>query len=1082
MLEKALTTLFLISIASVLDAQTDLESGFRNPPNSAKPHTWWHWINGNISKAGITADLEAMKKIGLGGAQIFNVEVGIPEGNTPFMTPQWKDALAHAFKEAKRLGIEICMHNCAGWSSSGGPWVKPEHAMQNLTWSETTVKGPAHFDAVLPKPESKQGYYKDVAVYAIKTPQNQGFRIPNIRAKASFDRGDRIAPSVLDGADGAAIPATDIKQLTLGYEGKLTWDVPEGDWTIVRMGHTPTGAVNAPSPTAGRGLEVDKMSRTAMNAFWEGMMATALKANGPITKVGLNNALIDSYEVGSQNWTPLFQEEFRKRRGYDPMEYLPAITGRVVGSSEITERFLWDWRRTVCDLFAENYFAYFKELCHKNGLLFSTEGYGNGSFDNLQVSGMADIPMGEFWVGGMAMESTKLAASSAHTNGKSVVGAESFTTDDSRGKWMVDPYSVKALGDKVFTLGINRYIFHRYTHQPWMNLEPGMTMGPWGMNLERTITWWNQGEEWMKYIARCQYLLQSGRFVADVVAFTGEEGPNDSPMLGGTIVPAGYDYDGCDATVLHRMKVENGQIVLPTGMRYRVLLLPESTWMTPKTARKIADLVSQGATVVGPRPTASPSLADLGRGDAEVKKIGDLVWGEINGKDVTSVTFGKGKVFSGVTLKEVLTTMDATPDFASQKPLNWIHRLVGDTDVYFVANPAYRSIGTTATFRVSGKQPEIWNPETGTTEVAPFWQTGKGTTTVQLQFDPAGSAFVVFRRASNPAKLVSLIWSGDPSQVKKPPVIEIVSASYEPVEGTGGADVTDKVKALVASGETEIAATNGNFGDPTVNRVKRMRLVYLLDGKRIEQTVAENGVAVIIPQAFDTAPPEYLLSDGKVQLFRKGNYVFTSASGRSLTTGSSLTTTNLTAPWTVTFPKEKGGPGSVRMANLASWTVSATPGVKYFSGTADYETSFLETTATAGGKRTWLDLGKVKNFAEVTLNGHAFPTLWKAPFRLDVTDWLKKGTNKLAVKVTNLWPNRLIGDEQYPTELKWNGGPVTEWPEWIKSGKPRPATKRVTFTTWQFYKKDSPLLESGLLGPVQLVKVPVIDLSTVKVP
>ncbi len=1046
-----------------------MESGFKNPPNSAKPHTWWHWINGNISKEGITADLEAMKKIGLGGAQIFNVEVGIPEGNTPFMSRQWKDCLAHAFKEAKRLGIEICVHNCDGWSSSGGPWVKPEHAMQNLTWSETPVRGPSRFDAVLPVPEMKLGYYKDVAVYAVRRPEQHLFRTPNIRAKASFDRGDRIAPDFGEHNLGSVIASADIKILPINEDGKLAWEVPEGEWILIRMGHSPTGAVNAPASRAGRGPEVDKMSRQAMDAFWGGMMATALQANGTISKFGLNNALIDSYEVGSQNWTPLFGAEFLKRRGYDPMPYLPAITGRIVESREVTERFLWDWRRTVCDLFADNYFAYFKELCHKNGLLFSTEGYGNGSFDNLQVSGIADIPMGEFWVGGMAMESTKLAASAAHTNGRAVVGAESFTADDVRGRWLVDPYSVKALGDKIFTLGINRYIFHRYAHQPWLNLEPGMTMGPWGMNLDRTITWWDQGSAWMKYIARCQHLLQSGRFVADVVAFTGEEGPNDLPMLGGTVVPIGYDYDGCDATVLQKMKVENGEIVLPTGMRYRVLLLPESTWMTPKTAQKIADLVEKGATVVGPKPLRSPSLSDMGKGDSEVQRIGEQVWSKLDGKTLVGTSFGKGKVYWGESLKTVLARNKVHADIESSMPINWIHRIIDGADVYFVSNPAYRSINVDVKFRVKGKLPEIWNPETGTIEQALFWNEEAGRTTVQLQLDSAGSVFVVFRKPAPAKHLVSLRFVGQGDQEVKPPKIEIVEARYEAIDGSGGADVTEKAKAVVAGGATEIAATNSNFGDPTVNHRKKLTLVYTFNGKRMERVVEENQTIEFVPQGPDNSPADFLISAGKAQLWKSGNYIWTNTKGGKGRVMSQPVVYEIKGSWDVSFPPNEGAPTKLAMPKLISWTDSSDSGVRFFSGTATYRTKFSWAVAGVANRRVWIDLGRVKNFAEVELNGHKFETLWKAPFKVDVTNWLKKGANNLTVKVTNLWPNRLIGDEQYPAEVKWNGGPITEWPEWLTAGKPRPLTKRIAFTTWQFYNKDSLLLESGLIGPVKII-------------
>ncbi len=1066
---RSFASLSIVAFASFLFAQSSLDAGFINPPNSAKPHTWWHWINGNISKAGITADLEAMKKIGIGGAQIFNVEVGIPIGKTPMMTPQWQEAMAWAFKEAKRLNIEICVHNCGGWSSSGGPWVKPEDAMQFLTWTETSVMGPKRFEGILPKPESKLNYYKDISVYAVRKPANGTYRNPNIRTKAGFDRGDKVAPQFLTIPVNAVTDQKDVISLDIDANGKVAWNAPDGEWTIIRMGHTPTGAVNSPSPDAGRGPEVDKMSRTAMNHFWDGMMASVLKDNGKIEKYGLNNALIDSYEVGSQNWTPKLREEFMNRRGYDPMPFLPTITGRIVQSGEMTERFLWDWRRTICDLFADNYFAYFKELCHKNGLQFSVEGYGNGSFDNLQVSGLGDIPMGEFWVpNGMAQESTKLAASAAHTNGKPVIGAEAFTADENQGRWLVDPYSAKALGDRIFTLGINRYIFHRYAHQPWLDLEPGMTMGPWGMNLDRTITWWDQGQAWMKYIAKCQYLLQSGRFVADVVAFTGEEGPNDLPMMKGKEIPEGYDYDGCDATVLHKMRVENGQIVLPTGMRYRVLMLPQSKWMTTKTIRKIAQLVKDGATIVGPAPEKSPSLSEYPNGDQVVQKMAAQVW---NSNSLRHA-------YANKTVQQILTEKQIAPDLTSTKPVNWIHRVNKGTDIYFVANPAYRSVDLDVSFRIGDRQPELWNPETGTMEAAPVWQSQAGRTRVSLRLESAGSTFVVFRKPSKQKHLTSLVWLGEGDKEPKLPKVEIISARYQASDGSGGIDVTEKAKSLIAHGEMVLEATNSNFGDPIVNHVKHLLVIYTIDGKRIERKIDENGSLEFVPQSRDDVPPNYLVVDDTIQPWRAGKIKFTNSDGSTGLIGSAPSVVPFIQPWNVQFVPKKGPVVNVKMDKLTSWTDSKIEAVKYFAGTATYSTS-INSPGSASGP-TWLDLGKVKNFADVELNGHKFATLWKAPFRVDVSRYLKSGSNTLVVRVTNLWPNRLIGDEQYPPEAKFNGGPIDAWPKWILDGTPRPPTKRTAFTTWKFYSKDSPLLESGLIGPVRLVTVRAINATNLR--
>lgn len=1053
-----------LAVTVQVHAQVDLAKGFQEPPSSAKPHTWWHWINGNISKQGITADLEAMKKIGLGGAQIFNVEVGIPEGKVPFMSEPWKEALGFAFQEAKRLGIEICVHNCAGWSSSGGPWVEPQFAMQDLTWSETPVHGPQNFHGALPQPATKLGYYRDVAVFAVKKPTDDTFRIPNIRGKAGFDRGDRLLPQQIEPKPDATTSSSDVRILAAADDGTVTWNVPDGDWVIIRMGHTPTGAVNAPSPVAGRGPEVDKLSRAAMDDFWQGMMATALKENGQVGVSGLNNALIDSYEVGSQNWTPQFREEFKKRRGYDPLPFLPVVTGRVIANMATSEKFLWDYRRTICDLFADNYFGYFKELCHKNGLKFSTEGYGNGSFDNLQVEELADVPMGEFWVGGAAMETIKLAASGAHTTGKSVVGAESFTADDNRGRWLVDPYSIKALGDKVLSQGVNRFIFHRYAHQPWIGIEPGMTMGPWGMNLERTITWWDQGAAWMKEIARSQYLLQQGRFVGDILVFAGDDGPND---LFFNSPPKGFDYDGCDATVFEKLAVQNGTLVLPSGMQYKVVVLPDSPWLTYKSLKKVAQLVEAGATVVGPKPSGSPSLADDSH-SKEFSALADKVWGSTGNSKAGSHRFGKGQVSWGTPLDQVLKQNKVAPDFESPLNLNWIHRRTDTADIYFVANPSYRATHAALTFRVSGKTPEIWNPETGEMGVAPSWLDKSGKTVVPVTFEPAGSVFVVFRKPSKGSHPESFKVNVKESEMPRQPKIEVFEARYEATDGAGGTDVLQKVKQLLANGETEIAANNSNFGDPSVNHVKRLHIVYAIDGKRFERNIDENETLTLAEATSDTVLLDYELHSDGIWAWNPLTLTVKSSNGKSSTLKlPGATKKDVVGPWSLKFDPKKGGPGTpMSLPKLDSWTTLSDPGAKYYSGTATYTKSVTFSKTELSKGKVVLDLGRVKNFAEVSVNGHPFETLWKAPFRVDVTKALHEGDNDITIKVTNLWPNRLIGDEVESPEPSWTGGPIRSWPDWILNGTKMPESKRVAFATWKFFNKDSKLLDSGLMGPV----------------
>ncbi len=1076
----------LALFAGIVPARADdpLERAFANPPAAARPHTWWHWINGNVSQAGITADLEAMARAGIGGAQIFNVDVGIPAGKTPYFSPQWRAAVVHAAREADRLGIELCFHNCAGWSSSGGPWITPDRSMQMLTWSETSVAGGSRFSGKLAAPEMRMGFYRDICVLAVPKPAGNEARIADVRAKAFFERGASglPTPNSLTASETGTTPRNNVVVLSCAPDGTLNWDAPagSGEWTLLRMGHTSTGKDNHPAPEAGRGLECDKLSREAMNFHWANGIAPILKDLGPLAGKSLNNSLIDSYEVGSQNWTPKFREEFQKRRGYDPLPFLPVVTGRVIGSREVSERFLWDWRRTIADLFAENYVGRFRELCHQNGLQFSLEPYGNGPSDNLQIGTMADIPMGEFWVGGAASETIKIAASAAHVAGRSLVGAESFTADEQHGRWLVEPYGVKALGDRMFTLGVNRYIFHRYAHQPWQNLAPGMTMGPWGMHLERTQTWWDTGTPaWLRYVARCQSLLQSGRFVADVLSFCGDDAPNDVPTRG--TLPSGYDYDGCDRTTLMRLTVKNGQLVLPGGMAYHVLVLPDSPWMTPATLRKVADLVKAGATVVGSKPLRSPSLTNYPACDDEVSRLADAVWG--NDAKLTEHRFGAGRVVWGKPVAALLPVPDMA-QATGQPALPWIHRQANGTDLYFVSNPRYRNLTADVTFRVSGKAPELWHPETGTVEPAPVWRAaGSGQTRVTLRLGPAESVFVVFRRPiprGGGEHFVRVVRESGPETSEPAPVLTIQEAVYEAVDGAGRADVTDKVRAMLAAGETEIPASNAAFGDPTPLHVKRLRIRYILNGKQGEKTADENQTIDLAGAGADTRLPDFDVTANHLLAYAPGTYKATTASGKTLRfTALAPRTLPLSGPWHLSFPPNLGAPSSVSLNKLTSWTEQDDPGVRYFSGSAIYGTTFnILPQMRATGRALILDLGRVKNFALVRVNGKTLPVLWKAPFRVNVSGLVKPGVNTLSIRVTNLWPNRLIGDEQQPDEVNWNpDGSIQAWPQWLANDEPRPKSNRVAFTTWRFWHKNDSLLESGLLGPVALRAVPILPLK-----
>jgi hypothetical protein len=1064
-------------------APTDpLETGFLNPPDSAKPQTWWHWMNGNITTNGIAADLEAMKQIGLGGATIVNVDSGIPRGPVNFMSLEWREDFKFAMQEANRLGLEMCVENCAGWSSSGGPWNTVTNAMQRVTTSEMRVTGPTNFSATLPQPSTTLNFYRDIAVLAFPA-LVAGATIANLDAKDGRNgRAVLSSPNVGDSTAGA-IQKGKIVDLTskLTVGGKLNWRVPAGEWVILRLGYTPTGAKNHPAPVEGTGLECDKFSKAALDAHWAGFMQKILDDIGPLAGKTLDSSLIDSYEVGGQNWTEDFRAEFQKRRGYDPLKFLPAFTGRFVDNPAVSERFLWDVRRTIADLFAENYFGHFAELCRRHGLMNAVEPY-TGPFESLQSGAPADVVMGEFWTGSQGHPSVKLAASIAHIYGKTIVGAESFTATPAAGRWQNDPYSLKALGDLMYCQGLNRYVFHRYAMQPWTNHWPGMTMGQWGFHFERTVTWWNEGKPWIDYMTRCEFLLQQGRAVADAAYFTGESAPAEM-RVGNPALPAGYDYDAVNADVLlHGATVKNGRLTLASGASYAALILPpDDVNMTPQTLQCIAKLVRAGATVVGPRPQHSPSLAGYPKCDAQVNKLAAGLWGKCDGSHVLENSCGKGRVVWNKPLFDVFAEQDLKPDFefhgdSNATHLAYTHRVAGEADIYFVSNQRRQFDSAGCTFRVNGKVPELWHPDTGVIEPAPVWRAQDGRTTVRLDFEPAGSVFVIFRHAAAGADHIITVSDNTFPKSSTAPKLEIQHAIYVAADGTNGMDVTAKLSQWVRDGQLVVEAQNGVFGvDPAVNHVKELRVDYTLDGRAGHATVPEGETLTLPATTASSQPPQWetiVAAGGSpvVRAWNNGSVVLRAAGGKVLhAVATDLPASQeISGAWNLSFPPNWGAPPSVTLDKLISWTAHTNNGVRYFSGTTTYNKEIeIPAERLNSGRELWLDLGAVKDFAEVSLNGQDFGVLWKPPFHVNITTAAKPGANHLVVKVTNLWPNRLIGDEQLPPDVEWNGKQLAGWPQWLLDGKPSP-TGRLTFTTWHHWTKDSPLLESGLIGPVTL--------------
>ena len=1016
-MKKAGIVCFALAFACLSAFASGLESRFRAPPADARPQVWWHWMNGNVTKEGITADLEAMAAIGIGGAHIIDVSIRIPQGPVVFNTPEWFDHVRWAAHEAKRLGLEIGLANCSGFSSSGGPWVTPEDSMKRLVWTEVSVVNGHAGRMTLPPFAETNGFYRDVAVVAFRAPRavhmkdiaGKTVQKEPLRITVSFDEpfratmlGMRIesdswsddCPVRVEASDDGksyrtilerriytklsgkvdtslrnlvlpdttaryyrvtasprrGLPCTlhdidlgcwgglenlplktftfkaerfglsdtsergraekdeavaEVLDLTekLRPDGRLDWAAPEGEWRVLRFGCAAMGVKVRPATPSGEGLETDKLNAESTRRHFNAYIGPLLKSLGP-DKDAIDTVLVDSYEVGAQNWTQGLERIFSGRMGYGMIPYLPVFAGYVVKDAETSERFLADFRRVVADLFAENYGDEMARLCHAHGLKFSLEPHGDFACDDMRYGQEADIVIGNFWSGAKGTVNPgaeRLVASIAHVWGRRHVESEAFTASPKG--WLRTPAYIKAQGDYAYTLGINRIIYHRYAHQPWTNptYVPGMTMGPWGMHFERTQTWWHLAKDWVTYQTRCQQMLQDGRFVADVALFCGEEAPNS--LKGAECVPNGYGFDGCAAAAVKAMRVEKGALVLPFGMRYRMLAVPEKYRTSPEMARVLEHLKAAGATVV---------------------KYGEV--------------------------KDALIRKGIVPDFSClQGGVSYIHRRYEDgEDAYFVAWQGATGATVRCSFRQDGRIPELWNPETGATADAPEWSFQDGRTDMTIDFEPSGSVFVVFRRPAG--------------------------------ESTGAS-----------------------------RRTRR-------------ETVHEQVVS---------------------------------------------------GDWTLSFPFGWGAPESMRLASLCSWTDVSDDGVKYFSGTATYSKRLPLDRAIGAGERLVLDLGDVREFAEVSVNGASYPVLWKTPFVIDITDAIASTSSvpslEITVKVTNLWPNRLIGDERLPPDREWKPGRkwLKEMPDWVKRGERSP-TGRHTFTTWHHWTKDDKLLPSGLLGPVVL--------------
>lgn len=1123
--------LLLAGLASAQENPKKENTSFQPTIETSRPWVYWYWMQSAYSKEGITADLEAMKQAGIGGAYLMTIK---GPSNPPLMDPpvlqlskEFWNLVYWALTEADRLGVKIAFHPADGFAVAGGPWITPETSMQKVVWKDTIIIGNQFRKLKLAVPNHYKDYYKDIATFAIPVKESfetsekkhpkitsslgnfdasflndskkdDQFRLKEkgwvqyefdqpflcksvqIETKGNNYQAHRLIVEVSDDGvnfkslgrlatprqgwqdtdafythsivptkakyfrfvydpEGSEPGAEDLdpakwnqglkvakiylsnEPLIDNYQGKsgaiwrlspqvtekeinssdcvdlakminiskfvdangiLDWKAPsKGNWRIIRFGYTSTGHENA-TAGGGRGLEVDKFNVDAVRFQLDHWFGEMLRTAGPELASKVVKILhMDSWECGSQNWSPVFQAEFKKRRGYDIVTYLPVMAGIPVENIETSEKVLYDVRKTISELIAENFFGTLKGIAKDANVKFSSENVAPTMMsDGLLHFKYVDYPSGEFWLKSPTHDKPNDmldAISGGHIYGKDIIQAEAFTA--LKMDWDEHPGNLKVVADRNYALGINRFFYHVFVHNPWIDRKPGMTLDGIGSFFQRDQTWWKPGKAWVDYCQRVQFQLQKGKPVIDLAVFIGDDLPSRA-VLPDRLVPFipnvfgkdrleseairlknegqpsikmpkevsstknstdlsqwinamnGYQYDSFNADVLlNNAKVENGKVIFSNSIQYGALLFPGSHKMAPNkmislaVAKKILELVKDGATVfIDEKPNLQPGMYS----DADHKSWQttiDEIWN--NTSNATSWKIGKGTIIKLPYLGNDFTEIGITQDVyfpnlnrADSETIAWTHRQSDEEDIYFLSNQKESKRTFEASFRVVEKIPLWYNPVTDKTSALANWKIENGRTVVSITLDKNESGFVIFK---------------------------------------------EKTKEVLAKGYQK--------------------------GSEFEkvQTLDEN--------------------------------------------------------WELQFDSEFREPKEVVKTNkLFDWSTSDNNQIKYYSGTVIYKKEFVWNGNSK--EQLWLDLGTIANIAEVSINGIDCGTLWTFPYKVGISQALKKGKNSIVIKITNTWANRLIGDEKLPKE------------------------QRLTWTNAPFRLEGEPLLKAGLLGPVTIVK------------
>jgi hypothetical protein len=971
---------------------SSLKQGFQAPPSDVRPGVFYQVMGGSITKEGLTKDFEAMKRQGVGSIMLMQMPdqlggvVHWPyrdyPGKIQCLSDEWYDIWNYAIGELDRLGMDFFTVPCPGWSHVGGPWVTPDKSGKILVGGRETLRGPRHFEGEIPRPPL--AYEERKPTLPPWASDAEGWA----KLKESYGDFYRDVALFAYPADAKPVRPEEMLDLTgkMDARGRLTWDVPEGKWTVVRLGVESLKEPNYPAQLAGSGLECDRMDAEAIHLVFDnyvGRLLREAKAKGYKSFKGFDT---DSYESVVQDFCVDFPEQFEERMGYDCTPWLPAWQDKklIINSADLTKRFRHDMLRVISDLWLERFYGEIKEFAETNDVQWMVEAYFKAPIDWRTVAARSHMPGSEFWIREREGHGSVLirdligpAPDAAALYGHKVVWAEAFTAGPENSAWRNDPWRLKPFGDATFCRGVNHFMMHGFVHNPFGNIKPGFSFGFWGTQFSRNVTWWPYSLPWHRYLARCHYMLQQGLPVADVLAYP----PKVEPIPKRVLKCRPYKQTVCnDEALLERVSVEDGRLVLPHGVSYAALAIPPEgahaqRSMTPKALAKLRDLVTAGATLIGePVPLRSVSMQNYPACDQEMERLVSEIWGKAKVPARGQRKLGRGRVIWGRPLIEALDHVTGGPDFefvglsgappaGSPNPrYDFFHRSTEQAEIYFVANLDDAPIDETARFRFTGRKPELWDPVSGTVRSLPQYQEKNGHIAIPMRLAERQSCFVIF------------------------------------------------------------------------------------------------------PQVAESKP----------QKDSKRNFP-----------AATLAAT-LEGPWQVAFDPEWGGPEQVEFAQLDDWTQRPEPGIKYYSGTATYTKTF-DAPASAVVKTTpavYLDLGKVKNLAQVRFNGKDLGVVWCAPWRVEVTGLLRAEDNRLEIDVINTWVNRILGDEQIPGDAEYvepgfanwpggyiqgvNGRGLKDLPDWLINNEPRPS-KRYTFFNWQFYPADAPLMESGLMGPVQVI-------------